>query len=330
MHQDYSYEIAASDLLHLLRCVPSGAAEGGPIRAPVSLGAVERRAEPRFPLSPAVAILGALREHPALLFERRPGFFAFTDFALQEVLAARWMPREHLLLSQIINDPWWHGVIELGAGLSGADAGARVRAMLGVGADSPAVALLAARCAEAARDLPDDVRRTVDLLLSYLLPPLSIFGAERLVEAGEVVAPLLLRALPRYDTAQRAFSALALGRLCYEPAAAALLALSNDAKRVKDDAQWPVAGYEIDLSGDPVAAYALAALFELARVSKVGKSAFRRALKRAPGRAICDLHDALHRAVTGAREEPAPEVRLLLDELQAAHRRWLLSNQPRR
>ena len=85
---------------------------------------------------------------------------------------------------------------------------------------------------------------------------------------------------------ERALSALVFARLRYEPACGALLALASDTERVHDIGAWPICGTEFDARDQPVATCALAALFELARVSRIGRSAFTRALMRVPPSSI--------------------------------------------
>jgi hypothetical protein len=240
----------------------------------------------------AASLVREIRAHPALLVERRPGRFAFSDFVLQEVLvAARLLDRETpQAIVDLRADAFRHGVIELAAGLPGARPEAMVQALLAADhGEPPLTTLLAARCAEAVPTLPDRLRRTIDRRLDGLVPPEHQMAADRLVEAGEVAAPLVLRALPRGEPEQRALSALVLGELRYEPACGALVALAADRARVRGPLYWSVAGNPWNFDRMPVASCALAALLDLARVCEMGRRAFGRALARAPRDVVADL-----------------------------------------
>jgi hypothetical protein len=238
---------------------------------------------------PGAALLGEVRRQPGLLYERRPGRFAFAEFALQEVLAA--VRLQHLVFPEMLvarrDDRFWHGVIELASGLAGTDATVLVQALMDAGGrHRPGVTLLAARCAEAAPALPDKLRRTIARYLADIVPPDSLAVAERLVEVGDVAAPAVLRALPGTGPVVRALSALVLGRLQYEPAAGVLVTLASDPAEVDATVVWPAGNVEVVLGGQPVAMSALVGLYDLALVSRVGRRAFSKALLRAPKPAV--------------------------------------------
>jgi hypothetical protein len=231
----------------------------------------------------APRIVEEIAQHPGLLVERRPGHFVFAEFALQEILTAVEWAEDGCDTSWFHDDRWWHGVIELAAGLPGVDAAGIVRDLLDSDNSArPMARVLAARCAEAAPDLPDRTRRALEKRISDLVPPEHCMAAERLVQAGDLAAPLLLRALPRFRPVERALAALVFGRLRHEPACGALVTLASDTARARDVGSWPICGSELGPRDQPVATFALAALFELARVSRIGRSAFTRALARAP------------------------------------------------
>jgi hypothetical protein len=246
----------------------------------------------------APAIVGELRARPALLVERRPSRFAFADFVLQEVLTAVRM--EQMLGTTAFvesrHDRWWHGVIELAAGLPQLDSAELVSALLEADQSNAAdVSVLAARCAETAPELPERIRRVIARRFNALVPPEHLLAAERLFEIGDIAASAVLRAMRGANPTERALSALVLGRLQHEPACGALIALASDTAVIGDAVAWPVGGSELDLGGKPVATCALAGLLSLAQVSGMGRKAFGRGLARAPRESVQYLYNHLER-----------------------------------
>jgi hypothetical protein len=246
----------------------------------------------------APSVVDEISAHPGLLIERRPGRFVFADFVLQEVLAAVEMARLDGVGSFVEHrhDPWWHGVIELSAGLPQVDPAKLVGALLDADwGDAADVSVLAARCAEAAPTLPERTRRTVARRFGSLTPPEHLIAAERLVEIGDIAASAVLAGIRRGDATQRALSALVLGQMHHEPACGALIALSSDTAVVDGTVAWPVGGAELELSDTPVATSAISALLALAQVSRMGRKAFARGLTRAPRASVQRLYDHLER-----------------------------------
>lgn len=318
MHFRRDYEI---DVGTLLREMTEGmwiSDDGARLRVVLPGDRRPRRGMRRAPeLGPAV--VEELRAHPGLLVERRPGWLAFDDFGLQEVLVAVRLAQNKgpLLFVEARHDRWWHGAIELGAGLPEVDPAVLVGALLHADhGDSADVSVLAARCAEAAPGLPERTRRAVARRFNALVPPESVFAAERLVEIGDIAASALLHVLPRCGPTERALAALVLGRIQHEPACGALIALASDTALVEGRLDWPVGVDDLNLGDKPVATSALAALMSLARVSRMGRKAFARALARAPHDALFEILDHLQRStfdVWIGEIDAAPDPRLMAE-----------------
>lgn len=181
----------------------------------------------------AESIISEIQFRSGLLIERRPGVFAFSHLTFQEYLAAVEIVHAGDLrnLLKLNRDPWWHEVIALAAGLPGANAAGFIRALLRFDDNrnmSSTATLLAAQCVETAIDLPVSLRREVEARLEKMVPPRSDDDARRLSELGEIAGPVLLRALGTADVTGRAYTAVALGAICYEPATNALVRLLSE------------------------------------------------------------------------------------------------------
>lgn len=297
MHRGHDYEIEIGSLTEEIGRLLWVSERNARVRVELPFEEVPPRGT-RSAAELAPAVVDEIRAHPGLLVERRPGRFVFADFVLQEVLAAVMMAQLDGIAGFVEHrhDRWWHGVIELSAGLPQVDAAELVGALLGADwGDAADVSVLAARCAEAAPTLPDRTRRAVARRFGSLTPPEHLLAAERLVEIGDIAASAVLAGIRRGDATQRALSALVLGRMHHEPACGALIALSSDTAVVEGPVAWPVGGAELELSNMPVATSAISALLALAQVSRMGRKAFARGLARAPRASVQRLYDHLER-----------------------------------
>lgn len=241
-------------------------------------------------ISPLIfAIVHEIQAYPGLLRERRPGVFAFVDFAFQEFLTAAAICRSGGIpeLIEHRKQRWWHEVVVLSASQSDEHAMAVVTNLMNAERiEFPDTTILLARCVEAVPDLPERTRRTIARRLAELVPPRDLLGIERLVELGDSATPVVLAALPGASPEEHALSALVLGRLHAQAACGALIHMASDTTRVNSVVGVPIGNRELYMSNQPVGGYALVALFLLARVSNAGRKAFYRALPRVPPKAL--------------------------------------------
>jgi hypothetical protein len=266
-----------------------------------------------------------------LLIERRPDVFAFSHLTFQEYFTALDMVHkgDHLKLLKFYKDPWWHEVIALAAGLPGADAAGFIRALLQLDYKKKTVStatLLAAQCIETAIDLPVSLRREVEGKLKNLVPPQSNKDVDRLVALGEVAGPILLRALGNAEVAGRAYTAVALGRIGYEPATNALIRLLSDMSAPDSDdsvfINYPVGGIEFRsvLSAQwAVAYFASLMLFHMATASSSIRPLVEQALRRVP-RAVLSPLVSIHAKAGYLRREMGEAVWQQLDILISSTR----------
>jgi hypothetical protein len=252
----------------------------------------------------AEGIVREIQDRSGILVERRPGFYGFSHLTFQEYLAAAEVVRvgETAKLAEKHMDRWWHEVTVLAAGLAGANAAGLIERLLM--ADSKrekpsAAAMLAAQCAETAIDLPVTLRQEVEARIAVLVPPRSDGDVGKLVELGEVTAPLLLHALGDPDPIKRGLAALTLGRLQYEPACGAL------AKMLCDGQQLPrpvgnvsrsvftfwLGSFRFLAEFPSVAVCAADALFSVSSGSALARATLERAIPHAPVHAF--MHYAL-------------------------------------
>lgn len=267
----------------------------------------------------AEGIARQLCEHSGLLVERRPGVFAFAEFAFQEYLTAVDAAREELLQQFIAlrGDPWWHDVFVYAASLpQHLNAEIRpeelIRGLLDANAASDSVStFLAARCAETARDLSEGVRKQIDRRLRAALPPTSSIQVIHLIDdVGDVAAPALVDALKGADANERAFIATTLGRLDYPPTAGVLARLAADHEITTEPMLcwfWSVDAF---VMGQPVSFFAIAALFNFALANSILSSLFDEALEKTPPEVLDTFLRLLEKklaydAYVGA--EPGPE-----------------------
>lgn len=100
------------------------------------------------PQEDALRIVREIRDRSGVLVERRPGAFAFSHLTFQEYLTALdYAPRYQDLLAHA-DDPWWHEVIALAAGITGCDAAGIIECLLRK--ESEEAIFLATRCLETA------------------------------------------------------------------------------------------------------------------------------------------------------------------------------------
>jgi len=170
------------------------------------------------PKSDARRIVHEIRDRSGLLVERRPGYFGFSHLTFQEYLTALdyvyGKQCQHLV--DRWEDPWWHEVIPLAAGVQGSDPRRIARGLLAKKSDVPTI--LAAECLETAIDMPLSVRQQIEKALEKLVPPRNPEDMVRLRRLGVIVAPLLLKVLPKADSEGKGWTLLALRRIDYDPA----------------------------------------------------------------------------------------------------------------
>jgi hypothetical protein len=186
------------------------------------------------PQEDALRIVREIRDRSGLLVERRPGAFAFSHLTFQEYLTALdYASRPQELLAHA-DDPWWHEVIALAAGIPGCDAAEIIECFLKKA--NPEDIFMATKCLETAVSAPLDLRRKVEGELERVLLPRAI-GSEltdRLPEIGLTVAPILARHLAHtrdvsaWETARRFFAPFV-----YEPVIPVLMQRASDTTQTR-------------------------------------------------------------------------------------------------
>ena len=169
-------------------------------------------------------VLDEIRDRSGLLVERRPGYFAFSHRTFQEYLTALDVvrTRKYRVMLDHYENPWWHEVIVLAAGVEHSDAGHIARGLLEK--KSTTATLLAAQCLDTEIDMPRDIRARVENGVTQLIPPRTFEEAAKIGRLGAVAAPILMEVLQ--NTAIETFAKdgkyfYALGALVisrYEPA----------------------------------------------------------------------------------------------------------------
>jgi hypothetical protein len=318
MHERRVFELPAQDLeRHLGDGLLGASWTAGEARLVIALASEETgdEAETR---RRARAIVEEIRACPALMVERRPGFFAFADFAGQEILAAAEFIRalqegdeyELQMLVERRSDPLWHEPIVLAAGLLGDRAGELVSSLLAAdGWAAPIATLLAAECAEAAPPLPPRVAKAIARRFAELVPPRNEVHAMQLVDVGDMAAPALIRALGGADPIERACTALVLGELRHEPSGRALVELSSDVAEVDAEISWRVGTKDRIITREPVAFFALTALFQMAWATDSGQRYFLRALAEAPRETVLAFYRYLHPLRLDTHLDPEDDLR---------------------
>lgn len=211
--------------------------------------------------------------HPGVLFEQRPGFFAFASLAAQQYLTAAFFAQQRLVREMLwmLADPWWHPVIVTVAGLpapfsSVSPARELIGELLRQWATTDSVAtFLADQAAEVARELPASLRREIDRRVRAALPLRSDAQLAHIVDGvGEVAVPALLRALDGAGPDERARTLTALGRIDHPDAIRALARHAGDAERTTEPMLCWAWHVDALAAGVPVGFFAFAAFFNLA------------------------------------------------------------------
>ncbi len=169
------------------------------------------------PAGDAQRVVEEIRDRSGVLVERRPGFFAFSHLTFQEYLCALDFVRTKQL-SELLShyeDPWWHEVIVLAAGMPGAGSGTIARRL--VAKKKPPAVFLAAQCLETEVDTPVQVRRDVEAALRPFVPPKDPKQARRLADLGTVVVPAVASALRSSNASDRGYCLMVFWHLDFDP-----------------------------------------------------------------------------------------------------------------
>jgi hypothetical protein len=178
------------------------------------------------PQEDALRIVREIRDRSGVLVERRPGAFAFSHLTFQEYLTALdYASRSQDLLDHV-DDPWWHEVIALAAGIPGCDAAGIIDCFLRK--ETPEAVFMATKCLETAVSIPLHLRKKVEDALERILPQRNWELRQRLPEIGLTVAPILARGLANYDATGRAFFVDFFWHFVYEPVIPVLVQLASD------------------------------------------------------------------------------------------------------
>jgi energy-coupling factor transporter ATP-binding protein EcfA2 len=240
------------------------------------------------PQEDALRIVREIRDRSGILVECRPGVFAFSHLTFQEYLTAlACAPRSGELLAHL-GDPWWHEVIALACGVPGCDSGGIIRTLL-QSQDREAV-FLAAKCLDAAINVPLDMRTQVESALDHILPPTDIFDALKFSEIGLLVAPILARRLMTYKTGEKAQSLLFFHSFIYEPIIPILMQMVTD--NSQDDSGITIApdvGDSPKIRNPTVGELAITVLCQMAQTSESARRAFALALPRNLSKQFLDI-----------------------------------------
>lgn len=230
-----------------------------------------------------------IRACPGVLVEKQPGLFAFADLAVQQYLTAMFFAKEGFFtqLGLVRDDPWFHPVIVMCAGLPAPFSSAMpARSLIGelldagVAADS-AMTFLAARASEVAPALPRPLRDEIDRRMRSALPPRSSVQVAHFVDGvGELAAPALLASLEGAGPNERAFVVTALGRLDHPPALRALARLATDEEPTTEKVLCWFWNVDAVIHGEPVGFFAFAAIFNLALSSTAANTMLDQVLGR--------------------------------------------------
>lgn len=241
----------------------------------------------------AEQIISEIRDRSGLLVERRPGYFAFSHLTFQEYLTATDYVREgaYEKLRGHADDPWWDEVIMLASGIPGADAARLVEALLRIdGKQTGRATLLAARCVETSIELPQSLRKEIERRLEALIPPKSEEEVNRLAGFGNLIGPVLLKALMKPSGGDWGIPvAIALGRLRYEPACPAIAQLISNSTEVGYIGPYYVrsGGHRIAVGGlMSVGTVAALVLLDMAPHSAVALNSLRAGMQNADAIAV--------------------------------------------
>lgn len=222
------------------------------------------------PSQDAKRIVGEVRDRSGLLVEKRPGFFSFSHLTFQEYLCALAyvQARNFADLIDKYEDPWWHEVIVLAAGVPGTEGGLIPKKLLAK--RSIRATLLAAQCSETEVDMPQPVRAKIEASLRKIIPPRDLDGVERLRRLGTIAAPILMKALSDRDTDARPWTLFALASIDYEPAIAAI------AQCVRDKGDLGIFSIIFDQKLKTIGNFATYLLGQRSARSNLARSAFKR------------------------------------------------------
>lgn len=221
----------------------------------------------------AAGILEEIRDRSGLLVERSPGVYGFSHLTFQEYLTAFELAASEEGIRELLahhEDPWWHEVIALSAGMAGPRAATLVAGLLDAdGKRVGAPTMLAAQCMETAIELPVSLRRRIEERIARLVPPQSDRDMDRLVGIGDVCAPIVLQSLDSASGTSRARAALVLGWLMYEPAVATLAKMLAEDQETDETINFPGWGSRM---ADTVGVFAAIALTAIATNSSVARA----------------------------------------------------------
>jgi hypothetical protein len=252
------------------------------------------------PQEDALRIVREIRDRSGVLVERRPGAFGFSHLTFQEYLTALdYASRSRELLDRI-DDPWWHEVIALAAGIPGCDAAAIVNGFLNK--KTPRSIFMATKCLETAISVPLGLRKKVEEALDDFAPVTDFGVMLDLAEIGLTVAPIYARRLLEYNADQKVWALVFFGGFVYEPVIPVLMKLTSDSEKT----QYGLPDGSHNLTVGDVA---ISSLLRMARTSDRARAGLISALsKNPPSSTVLDwlkpwelLGDEFKPAVLGKR-----------------------------
>lgn len=227
------------------------------------------------PQEHALRIVREVRDRSGLLVERRPGAFAFSHLTFQEYLTALdYVSRTPELLSHA-DDPWWHEVIALAAGVPGCDAEGIIECFLLRG--RPEDIFMATKCLETAVSVPLELRTKVERALEHVLPLMDWELRTRLPEVGLTVAPILARDLANRELDTKEPHWEFFQSFLYEPLVPVLTQRALDKTRILAMVHYPNGGYNLN-SGE----LAIILLRGMAKTSDRARAGLATALSKGP------------------------------------------------
>jgi hypothetical protein len=226
------------------------------------------------PQEDALRIVREIRDRSGVLVERRPGAFAFSHLTFQEYLTALDYASRSRELLEKIDDPWWHEVIALAAGIPGCDAAAIIDRFLSK--KTPKNIFMAAKCLETAISAPLELRKKVEDALEHILPTTDWELGQSLLEIGLTVAPILARGLLDYSANAKVRVLIFFQSFVYEPVIPVLMKLTSDSQ-VTPFFLGERAEYKLT-----VGELAISALYNMARTSDRARAALIPVLAKNP------------------------------------------------